>query len=58
MKYETAVKELQKIIDELQQEAVSIDQLGDKARRAAELISICKNKLRDTEETIGKLFEE
>ena len=57
MTYETAIKELQEIINALQQEAVSIDQLYDKAKRAAELIDFCKNKLRNTEETVEKLFE-
>ena len=58
MTYEKAVKELQSIIQDLQEETVSIDRLSDKARRAAELISFCKDKLRNTEKVIDSLFEE
>lgn len=57
MTYEKAVAELQAIVTDLQAEAISIDQLSDKARRAAELISFCKDKLRDTEKVIDTLFE-
>ena len=58
MTYEAAVKELQEIMDALQQEAVSIDDLSSKVSRAAELIQLCKNKLRQTEEKIEELFNE
>jgi exodeoxyribonuclease VII small subunit len=58
MKYEEAIKELQSIIDQLQEDQVSVDELSQKARRAAELIQLCREKLRETEEDIGGLFDQ
>lgn len=58
MTYEAAIKELQEIMNALQEEAVSIDDLSTKVSRAAELIQLCKNKLRQTEEKIEELFNE
>ena len=45
--YEAALVELQSIMDALQQEQVSIDDLGDKSERARQLIQYCQHKLRD-----------
>lgn len=56
--YEKAVSELQQIIDELQNEVVSMDDLSAKVKRAAELIAWCRQKLRDTGAEIDRLFEE
>jgi exodeoxyribonuclease VII small subunit len=55
--YEEALKELQGILAQLQEEQVSIDDLSQQVKRAAELIAYCRNKLRETEEDIGGLFE-
>ena len=55
--YEEALKELQEIVGLLQEEAVSIDDLSDKVKRAAELIKYCKEKLRSTGEELETLFE-
>lgn len=48
--------ELQNIVGELQNEAVSIDDLSKKVNRAAELIKFCRGKLRTTETEIQDLF--
>lgn len=55
--YEEAMEELQSIIGDLQSEAIGIDQLSDKVKRAAELIEYCKTKLRTTEEDINTLLD-
>ena len=55
--YEEAVKELQQIVNGLQEEAVGVDALSEKVKRAAELIKICKEKLRSTETDIKGLFD-
>lgn len=56
--YEAASQELQDIIQQLQDEAVPIDELSAKTRRAAELIRLCRQKLRDTEVELGGLFDD
>ena len=56
--YEAAMEELKTIVSQLQEEAVSIDDLSLKAKRASELIRYCREKLRATEDNLKGLFEE
>jgi exodeoxyribonuclease VII small subunit len=56
--YESALEELQQIIQDLQEGNTSMDELADKSKRAKELIRFCKEKLRNTEEVVKTLFEE
>ena len=56
--YDKAMQELKMIVGQLQEEAVSIDDLSNKAKRAAELIKYCREKLRRTEGDLKGLFEE
>lgn len=55
MTYEAAFQELQQILAELQEGAVSIDQLAQKVVRADELVQFCRERLRQTEATIQQL---
>ena len=55
--YDAALEELQQIVQRLQSDSVGIDGLNEKVERAAELIRLCKQKLRETEETLSKAFE-
>jgi len=54
--YESALRELQQIVTQLQEEVVSMDELSGKVKRAADLIAFCKDKLRKTEEEVEGLF--
>ena len=53
--YESAFAELQQIVRELQEETVGIDELTARIARATELIRFCRERLRMTEDEIGKL---
>ncbi|MCB0588467.1 MAG: exodeoxyribonuclease VII small subunit [Phaeodactylibacter sp.] len=55
--YEAALEELQQIVADLQEDAIGVDELSDKVKRAAELIAYCREKLRTTEESLEGLFE-
>ena len=55
--YEEALQELQQIVAQLQEDAVSVDELSEKVKRAAELIAYCREKLRKTEESLEGLLE-
>ena len=55
--YEEALQELQQIVTQLQEDAISVDELSEKVQRAAELIAYCREKLRTTEENLEGLFE-
>jgi len=46
MTYESALKELEQVVNDLRDEMVSIDDLTAKVQRAKELIEFCKNRLR------------
>ena len=58
MTYEAAYKELQKISAEIESESVSVDVLAEKVKRAAELISFCQNKLRNTEAEVNNIIKQ
>ncbi|MHB1922793.1 MAG: exodeoxyribonuclease VII small subunit [Chitinophagaceae bacterium] len=47
--YEEAFAELSSIASSMENESISMDQLADQVRKAAELIEFCQNKLRKTE---------
>ncbi|MBK8425259.1 MAG: exodeoxyribonuclease VII small subunit [Lewinellaceae bacterium] len=55
LSYESAQQELQQIVQDLQSEAVRIDELGEKIARANALIQFCRERLRTTEEEVAKL---
>ncbi|HFA51460.1 MAG TPA: exodeoxyribonuclease VII small subunit [Bacteroidetes bacterium] len=55
--YDKALTELQDIVTQLQEEIVSMESLSAKAKRAAELVKFCQEKLRKTESEIKTLFE-
>ena len=54
--YENAMKELQMIVDQLQEESIGIDELSEKVKRAADLIKYCKEKLRSTDKDLDNIF--
>lgn len=56
--YETAFTELEGIMQDLQDEKVSVDELGAKVKRAAELITFCNTMLRSTEAEVNRIVKE
>jgi len=55
--YEKAQEELQEILESLESNLVGMDELNKKLKRAAELIKICKNKLRETEMAVDEIMK-
>lgn len=53
--YDGAMKELQSIVLNLQNDTTGIDDLAEKVSRASELIKLCQEKLRQTEKEIQQL---
>lgn len=53
--YETAHTELRELLAALQEETVNIDELAEKVERAHLLVQFCREKLRQTEDTINLL---
>ncbi len=55
--YDEAVAELEQIVNAMESENISIDELGSKVKRATELIALCKKKLTDTEKEVNKILD-
>ncbi|MDR2385114.1 MAG: exodeoxyribonuclease VII small subunit [Tannerella sp.] len=56
--YTEAFEELKKIVTEIEQKDISIDDLSEKVKRATQLIKICKSKLDSTEEDVNLILKE
>ena len=56
--YTAAFEELKEIVDQLENDGISVDELAEKMKRATELMKICKDKLTKTEEEINKTISD
>ncbi|MDR3266630.1 MAG: exodeoxyribonuclease VII small subunit [Tannerella sp.] len=56
--YTEAFEELKKIVAEIDRKDISVDDLSEKVKRAAQLIKICKTKLDSTEEDVNNIMKE
>jgi exodeoxyribonuclease VII small subunit len=56
--YTEAYEELQRIVSEIENGEISVDELSEKVKRATELIRICKLKLTTTEEDVNKILRD
>ena len=55
--YTEAMAEIEKILNSLQSADCDVESLSEKVKRASELISLCRTKLRKAEQDVEKLFE-
>lgn len=58
IKYKEAFRELEEIVNEIEEGEISVDELSAKVNRASKLIKICKGKLTSTEEDVNKILKE
>jgi exodeoxyribonuclease VII small subunit len=56
--YAEAFQELQRIVSEIEEGQISVDDLSEKVKRAAQLIHICKSKLSSTEEDVNRILKD
>ena len=56
--YTEAYEELQRIVTEIENGEISVDELSEKVKRATQLIRICKLKLTTTEEDVNKILRD
>jgi len=56
--YTDAFDELQRIVSEIEDGEISVDELSEKVKRAAFLIKVCKSKLSTTEEDVNTILQE
>lgn len=57
LKYNDAVAEIEAILERISTGELDVDRLGDEVKRAAELLALCREKLRAAEETVNKVLE-
>jgi exodeoxyribonuclease VII small subunit len=58
MTYELAYAELSKILQVLQNQEISLEEMTAHLRRAKELITFCQEQLHITETELGSIFDE
>ncbi len=57
MTYTQAMQRLESILSQLEEGNKTVDELSDLVKEAAELVKLCRLKLRSTESDIQKAFE-
>ena len=57
IKYEEAVRQLEKIVDKMESGELDIDSMAAQLKKAQELVKLCKDKLKRTDAAIQKLLE-
>lgn len=57
IKYEEAVRQLEKIVDKMESGELDIDSMVAQLKKAQELVKLCKDKLKRTDADIQKLLE-
>lgn len=58
MTYAEAMSQIESILDRLQREEITVDNLAAEVKRATELIAECKTRLHKAEEEVGKILQE
>ena len=58
MKYEEALKQLEAIVDKMENDEFDIDSLTEQLKTAKKLIKLCKDKLTKTDEEIKKILDD
>lgn len=58
MKYEEAIGQLEKIVRQMENNELDVDQLSEQLKRAQQLIQFCRDKLTKTDEEIRLILEE
>jgi len=56
--YSQALKELEKIVKEIESEEGDVDILAEKIKRASQMLAFCKGKLRTAEDEVKKVLTE
>lgn len=55
--YDTAYAELERIMQDLQEDRIGVDELTAKVKRAVELVAFCNTLLRATEEEVERIVK-
>ena len=56
--YKEAINEIEEILNKLENNELDVDELSEKVKRVSQLVTICKEKLHNTEQEIDKILIE
>ncbi|MBN2349719.1 MAG: exodeoxyribonuclease VII small subunit [Bacteroidales bacterium] len=58
LSYKQAIQEAEIILQQIENDELDVDELTHKVKRAAELLKICRDKLKNTEKEVEKIINE
>lgn len=58
LSYREAVKEIEEILSQIENEELEVDELTEKVKRATTLLKWCREKLRSTEVEIDSILKD
>ena len=56
LKYEDALRQIEQIVEKLENNELDIDTMGEQLKTAQKLIRLCKDKLTKTDDEIKKIL--
>ncbi|MDT3386428.1 MAG: exodeoxyribonuclease VII small subunit [Bacteroidota bacterium] len=57
-KYETAIRQLEDIVEKLENNELDIDEMSKQLKKAQQLIKLCKDRLTKTDAEIQKILSD
>ena len=58
LSYKEAITEIEEILGQLENNELDVDELSEKVKRVSVLVTLCKEKLHNTEQEIDKILKE
>jgi exodeoxyribonuclease VII small subunit len=55
--YSEAIRQVEEILEKLNNEELDVDKLADEVKRAAGLIALCREKLRKAEAEVARVIQ-
>ncbi|MEN8202575.1 MAG: exodeoxyribonuclease VII small subunit [Bacteroidota bacterium] len=55
--YEASIKEIEEILEKIENGNLDVDELAGKVKRVTELLKICRDRLHKTEAQIDKILD-
>lgn len=56
--YKESIEELQEIVNDIEDNEISVDELSKKVKRASDLLKLCNAMLEKTEEEVNQILKE
>ena len=58
IKYEDAVKELEHIVAQMENNELDIDVMGERLKKAQKLMKLCRDRLTKTDQEVKKILDD